>query len=245
MRNLVIVLDDQLNEDSAVYDGFDRAKDAIWMAEIEGSRPRMWSRKDRIAMLLSGMRHYEQRMTRAGRCVVYRSLDDRSNANSLRGELPRSIEQFQPERLMVVQPGEQRIRLELEATAKQAGLPLEFRPDRYVLSRTDDFWHEVNERDGLDVPVRTPFHVEPDRTTQRVIELVNRRFARHPGSLDGFCWPVTPEEASAALNHLLAGPGSGTYEPWLIAAMDLKLLDPREIDAAVLYLKGRDANSAV
>ena len=34
MRNLVIVLGDQLNEDSAVYDGFDRTKDAIWMAEV-------------------------------------------------------------------------------------------------------------------------------------------------------------------------------------------------------------------
>ena len=34
MRNLVIVLGDQLNDDSAVFDGFERNKDAVWMAEV-------------------------------------------------------------------------------------------------------------------------------------------------------------------------------------------------------------------
>ncbi|MEI6535992.1 MAG: cryptochrome/photolyase family protein, partial [Verrucomicrobiaceae bacterium] len=34
MRNLIIILGDQLNSDSAALDNFDPAKDAIWMAEV-------------------------------------------------------------------------------------------------------------------------------------------------------------------------------------------------------------------
>ena len=33
-RNLVIVLGDQLNADSSVFDGFDRQHDVVWMAEV-------------------------------------------------------------------------------------------------------------------------------------------------------------------------------------------------------------------
>lgn len=33
MRHLVLVLGDQLNADSAAFDGFDRSCDAVWMAE--------------------------------------------------------------------------------------------------------------------------------------------------------------------------------------------------------------------
>ncbi|MBL8237816.1 MAG: cryptochrome/photolyase family protein [Bryobacterales bacterium] len=139
MRNLVIVLGDQLNDNSAVYDGFDRNKDAVWMAEVAEESTHVWSNKSRIALFLSAMRHYEQRITQRGFCVAYRRLEDRSNSHSLRGELLRSIEQYKPSTLVVVEPGDYRVREELRLAASQAGIPLDIRPDRHFLSTVDDF----------------------------------------------------------------------------------------------------------
>jgi deoxyribodipyrimidine photolyase-related protein len=98
---------------------------------------------------------------------------------------------------------------------------------------------------GRDGPPRRPAPrtFAPDTITREVLELVGRRFAAHPGRLEHFDWPVTPAHARAALQdfiaHRLAEFGRfqdamWTDEPWLYharlsAAMNLKLLDPREV----------------
>ncbi len=97
-----------------------------------------------------------------------------------------------------------------------------------------------------DVPPRVAF--APDAITREVIALVEARFAAHPGRLDSFAWPVTREQAQVSLQRFIAErlPLFGRYqdamwpgEPWLYhahlaAALNLKLLNPREVvDAAV------------
>lgn len=103
------------------------------------------------------------------------------------------------------------------------------------------------------VPPRTRF--TPDAVTQEVIALVNSRFASHPGQLDSFAWPVTREQALQALQVFIAErlPLFGRYQdamwpgdPWLYhahlsAALNLKLLNPREVvaQAQAAYQDGR------
>ena len=103
--------------------------------------------------------------------------------------------------------------------------------------------------------LRAPVLTEPDATTRAVLALVERRFAQHPGELKEFAWPVTVEAARATLvdfvENRLAGFGQfqdamWTEEPWLFhsrisAAMNLKLLNPREVVAAAerAYREGR------
>jgi deoxyribodipyrimidine photolyase-related protein len=91
-----------------------------------------------------------------------------------------------------------------------------------------------------------PRQFKPDAITQGVIDLVETRFAKHPGDVAAFDWPVTPQAAQAALKDFITHRLSqfGTYqdaiwtgEPWLYhsrlsAAMNLKLLDPRDVVAA-------------
>lgn len=100
-------------------------------------------------------------------------------------------------------------------------------------------------RDGPGL-LPAPRRFAPDALTREVLDEVNRRFADHPGDLAAFDWPVTAAQARGALADFIAHrlADFGRYqdalwegEPWLYhsrlsAAMNLKLLDPREVVAA-------------
>jgi deoxyribodipyrimidine photolyase-related protein len=87
---------------------------------------------------------------------------------------------------------------------------------------------------------------EPDTLTQEVMALVNSKLAQHPGSLNSFGWPVTRDQALQALDSFIHHrlPFFGLYqdamwegEVWLYhshiaSALNLKLLNPREVVAA-------------
>jgi deoxyribodipyrimidine photolyase-related protein len=86
----------------------------------------------------------------------------------------------------------------------------------------------------------------PDGITRDVIAMVKRRFGSHPGEVEAFDWPVTRSAALRALDSFIEGrlPWFGLYQdamwreqPWLFhshlsAALNLRLLDPREVVAA-------------
>ena len=94
-------------------------------------------------------------------------------------------------------------------------------------------------------PQNVPPHTRfvPDAVSLEVIALVNARFASHPGTLDSFGWPVTRAQALQALQAFIQErlPLFGQYEdamwagePWLYhshlsCALNLKLLNPREV----------------
>jgi len=109
------------------------------------------------------------------------------------------------------------------------------------------------------VPPRT--HFEPDSVTREVLALVEKRFPDHPGRLDSFAWPVTRAQALQSLHTFIRErlPLFGRYQdamwpgdPWLYhahlsAALNLKLLNPREVVAAAeaAHREGRAPLSSV
>ena len=99
-----------------------------------------------------------------------------------------------------------------------------------------------------------PASFAPDALTQEVIALVQTEFADHPGSTDHFIWPVTREQALAALDKFITTRLTqfGTYQDamwtdtpfgWhalLSSSLNLHLLSPREVvdAAATAYRDG-------
>ena len=139
VRNLVVVLGDQLDPHSAAFDGFDRKSDSVWMAEVTGEAKHVWSHKARIALFLSAMRHFRDAQRTLGHRVLYRSLDDRDNLGSLDKECVAALRTHRPQRVIVVPPGEWRVREDLRKATQACGIELDERPDRHFVCSNEDF----------------------------------------------------------------------------------------------------------
>ncbi|WP_370237398.1 cryptochrome/photolyase family protein [Brevundimonas sp.] len=101
----------------------------------------------------------------------------------------------------------------------------------------------------------------PGETTRAVMALVAQRFSDHFGDLDGFDWPVTHDQAEAALSHFLAEilPSFGDWQDamaegegflWhslISTSLNVGLLDPLDVcrRAEAEYRKGRVPLNAV
>jgi deoxyribodipyrimidine photolyase-related protein len=74
-RHLVVVLGDQLDRNSTVLDGFDPARDRIWMAEVAEESTHVPSHQARIVLFLAAMRHFADELRARGWPVDYLALD--------------------------------------------------------------------------------------------------------------------------------------------------------------------------
>lgn len=281
------MLGDQLDRDAAAFDGFDPAQDRVWMCEAGEESTHVGSSKPRTVLFLSAMRHFAQTLDRP---LDYVPLHDGTLADALKS----AIAQHRPQRVLMTEPGDWRVREALKAAV--GAVPLEIRPDRHFLCsvaeferhakgrrqlRLEFFYREMRQRHrvlmdgdqpeggawnfdadnreafGANGPgfVPEPARFEPDAITREVIALVEQRFASHPGRLGSFAWPVTREQALQALQRFVDerlehfgrwqdamwGGQPWLYHAHLSAAMNLKLLHPREVVAAAeaAYRAGR------
>ena len=104
--------------------------------------------------------------------------------------------------------------------------------------------------------IDAPKSFEPDAITQEVLEFVSEAYKDHPGSLDTFNWAVTREQAVEALEYFVEYRlrNFGMYQDamwtdtpfgWhsiISSALNLKLLNPREVISAVLLAWKKDAS---
>jgi deoxyribodipyrimidine photolyase-related protein len=301
LRHLIVILGDQLDRQSLVFDDFDPRQNAVWMCEASAEATHVWSSKQRIAIFLSAMRHFRDELISRGYTVLYRELDQHL-ASSLEAALAEDLAKYKPLKVIAVKPGEWRLTQTLPQVCKKAGVLWVERPDQHFYCDEDDFaeWAKgrkeyrleffyrwIRKRENVlmqgDQPVDgkwnfdhdnrgvfdkrgpgflpKPIAFEKDKTTQEVIDLVQQIFPKHPGNLAHFDWPVTPQEADAALGDFIEHrlPLFGQYqdamwtnEPYLYhsrisAALNLKLLSPKKAVAAALaaYENGKAPLAAV
>jgi deoxyribodipyrimidine photolyase-related protein len=142
MRNLVLVLGDQLDNTSAAFDGFDCAVDVLWMAEVEEELVHVRCHKLRIAFFLSAMRHFRNSQKNSGMEVLYHQITEQRGDDAGRDFctiLTKDVQRARPQRLILVEPGDYRVRLALEECARELNLPLEIRPDRHFYCSASEF----------------------------------------------------------------------------------------------------------
>lgn len=135
LRNLVLVMGDQLDAHSAAFGGFDRSRDAVAMMELRHEASYVPQHKRRLAYFFAAMRHFAAALRAQGRRVIYSALTDPENRGDFAGELRRRVAALKPERVIVVEPGDWRVRQALLET----DLPIEMREDRHFLCSREEF----------------------------------------------------------------------------------------------------------
>lgn len=181
VRHLVVILGDQLDPKSAALDGLDVQYDAVWMAEVAEESTHVWSHKMRIALFLAAMRHYRDALHQRGIPVLYRQFDDPDNLGSLPRELEAAVHRLKPQRIVVVEPGEWRVKQFMLETAGRLTVPVEMREDRHFLCTHEEFAQHVTERKQLRMEY---FYRQMRRKTGILM---------HDGQPEGGKWNFDPE----------------------------------------------------
>ena len=143
LRNLVLVLGDQLDTSASCWQDFDPAQDAVWMAEVDEESTHVKSSKQRICVFLSAMRHFAQSLREKQWPVIYALLDAPDNSGTLAGELDKAIVRYRPQQLVMTAPGDWRVLQSLRGVALQHSLNLELRDDSHFFSTVRDFAQHV------------------------------------------------------------------------------------------------------
>jgi deoxyribodipyrimidine photolyase-related protein len=138
LRHLVLVLGDQLDPHSTVYQDFDPACDAVWMAEVPHEANHVPSGQPRIALFLAAMRHLRDALRGRGWTVHYRALGEH-HAADLESALAEDLTRLRPQRVIALKPGEWRLARSLPEIAERAGVPWSERPDRCMVCEPQDF----------------------------------------------------------------------------------------------------------
>ncbi|MFM7330739.1 MAG: cryptochrome/photolyase family protein, partial [Brachymonas sp.] len=153
LRHLVLILGDQLDLQSSAFENFDPKQDAVLMIEAREESTHVWSSKIRTALFLSAMRHFAQALRERGWPVMYRQLESQEDA-SLGSGLLAVLREYKPQAVIAVEPGDWRVRQQLEDTivsialsadsmagkaANSLKIPLQWRPDQHFLCSLPEF----------------------------------------------------------------------------------------------------------
>jgi deoxyribodipyrimidine photolyase-related protein len=133
VRNLIVILGDQLDLHSLALRGASPQTDLVWMAEVAEESTHVWSHKARTVLFLSAMRHFAETLRKQGWPVDYRKLDDPANTHSLAGELSSAIRRHRPRRIVMVRPGDWRVLTALTEAAARHSCPIDPLEDQHFL----------------------------------------------------------------------------------------------------------------
>jgi len=135
VRNLILVLGDQLTSTLASLVAGDPARDRVLMAELHDEATYVRHHKKKIAFVFSAMRHFAAELRAAGWGVDYVTLDAPENTGSFTGQVAHAVAAHRPERILVTEAGEWRLRQMLQGWQAQFSIPVDILPDdRFLCS---------------------------------------------------------------------------------------------------------------
>jgi deoxyribodipyrimidine photolyase-related protein len=164
VHSLRFVLGDQLSHGLSALAGLDPANDVVLMAEVAAETGYVPHHPQKIAFVLSAMRHFADELRARGIAVDYVALDAPDNPGSFRAALVAAIARHRPAKVVATFPGEWRVAEDMRGWEDACGVPVEIREDdRFFCSRAgfaahargrrqlrmEFFYREMRRRTGL------------------------------------------------------------------------------------------------
>lgn len=181
MTTLRFVLGDQLSREVSALRGAVPGRDVVLMAEVAAEATYVRHHKQKIVFVFSAMRAFADGLRAEGFEVRYARLDDPETTGSFASELVRAVAKVQPRRIIVTEPGEWRVRKDMDGWDRLTGVPVEIRSDdRFYCSieehrdwsdgrkapRLDHFYRYMRRKTGVlmagDDPVGGRWNLDAD-----------------------------------------------------------------------------------
>jgi deoxyribodipyrimidine photolyase-related protein len=178
---LRFILGDQLTRDLSALTDIDPARDVVLMVEVAAEARYVPHHQQKIAFLLSAMRHFAETLRAEGIRVDYVALDDPANTHSFDGEIARAVARHGVTSVVVTEPGEWRVWQMMQGWAAAMGCAVDIRPDdRFFCTRADFaaltaarktgrmefFYREMRRRTGIlmrgDAPEGGQWNFDPE-----------------------------------------------------------------------------------
>jgi deoxyribodipyrimidine photolyase-related protein len=164
IRNLILVLGDQLTPGLFSLADADPARDLVLMAELHDEATYVRHHRKKIAFIFSAMRHFADELRAAGLTVDYVTLGSAENQAGFTGQIAHAIAKYRPARIVVTEAAEWRVADEIAGWRTRFAMPVEIRPDgRFLCSpaefrawaegrkqlRMEYFYRDMRRRTGL------------------------------------------------------------------------------------------------
>jgi deoxyribodipyrimidine photolyase-related protein len=138
VRNLIVVLGDQLSVGLSSLAAGDPNKDLVLLMEVQDEATYVRHHKKKIAFIFSAMRHFAEALREAGWTVDYVRLEAPGNTGSFAGEVERAIGRHNPERFIITEPGEWRVRDAMQRWSGDFQIDVQVvDDDRFICSHTE------------------------------------------------------------------------------------------------------------
>lgn len=140
IRNLVLILPDQLDPSLSAFDGFDGACDRVLICEPHGEVVHRKEAKQRVAFSLACMRHFVDGLPLPAASILSLRSDETAIAGgTILAVLDRNLAELRPERVVTVEPGSYESRESIRRVCHLRKVPIDFRADRHFMCETEAF----------------------------------------------------------------------------------------------------------
>ncbi|WP_300527211.1 cryptochrome/photolyase family protein [Maricaulis sp.] len=144
MTDLILILGDQLSPNLASLAASSPAQAEIVMAEVAAEASYVRHHKKKIAFTFAAMRHFAEELRQAGWTVHYTRFDPAYPCPDLATAVAAVLQQGRYDRLILTEPGEWRLKQEMDTWQARFGVDVLIGEDTRFLASHSDFqtWAE-------------------------------------------------------------------------------------------------------
>ena len=139
MRNLCVILADQLNQEISSLNDFNKDIDEVLICELKKNFIDINHHKKKIVYQISSMRHFGKELDAQGFKTNYLKLDDPKNQNSYSSEISKLVQKKDIDRVIVTESSTHTEMKSIQGWQNSIGRKVEIRKNNLFICDTNEF----------------------------------------------------------------------------------------------------------